>query len=73
MLRHLVELYVTKRIDAVGMFLQIAVMEWPIEDAGATDQMPLLDKTGHLYFRRTQCELLSVYAFLSRIGHRPSL
>jgi hypothetical protein len=73
MLRHLVELYVTKRIDAVGMFMQIAVMERPIEDSGDIDETPLLDEAGHLYFRRTQCELLSVYASLARIGHRPDL
>jgi hypothetical protein len=28
--------------------------------------LPLLDKDGHLYFRRTQCELLSVNAALAR-------
>jgi hypothetical protein len=66
MLGHLVELYVTKRIDAVGMFMQIAVSDWPMESAGVMDETPLLDQGGRLYFRRTQCELLSVYASLAR-------
>src|ERR1700722_14427788 len=65
MLRHLVELYVTKRIDTVAMSMKIAVERQTIIDTSAdAELLPLLDKDGHLYFRRTQCELLSVHAAL---------
>ena len=67
MLRHLVELYVTKRIDTVAMSMKIAVERQPfIDTSGDSELLPLLDKDGHLYFRRTQCELLSVHAALAR-------
>jgi hypothetical protein len=67
MLRHLVELYVTKRIDAVVMSMKIAVVRQIIPDAGPDSELlPVLDSDGRLYFRRTQCELLSVQASL---GH----
>jgi hypothetical protein len=67
MLRRLVELYVTKRIDTVMMSMKIAVDRQAIIDASADSElMPLLSKDEHLYFRRTHCELLSVHAFL---GH----
>ena len=66
MLRHLVELYVTKRIDTVAMSMKIAVERQPFIDTSADSELlPLLDKDGHLYFRRTQCELLSVNAALA--------
>jgi hypothetical protein len=66
MLRHLVELYVTKRIDTVAMSMRIAVERQAIIDTSAdTELLPLLDNDGHLYFRRTQCELLSVHAALA--------
>ena len=66
MLRHLVELYVTKRIDTVIMSMKIAVTRQPMVDAGrGSDLLPLLDRDGRLYFRRTQCELLSVQASLA--------
>ena len=66
MLRHLVELYVTKRIDKVAMFMQIAVIGELIANADASPEiLPLLDQTGHLYFRHTQCELLSVFTSLA--------
>jgi hypothetical protein len=66
MLRHLVELYVTKRIDTVIMSMKIAVVRQPIVDAGlGSELLPLLDNDGRLYFRRTQCELLSVQASLA--------
>jgi hypothetical protein len=65
MLRHLVELYVTKRIDTVAISMKIAVERQTIIDTSADSELlPLLDKDGHLYFRRTQCELLSVNAAL---------
>jgi hypothetical protein len=67
MLRHLVELYVTKRIDNVAMFMQIAVITEPFANIGVSPEiLPLLDQTGHLYFRHTQCELLSVFTSLAR-------
>jgi hypothetical protein len=66
MLRHLVELYVTKRIDTVIMSMKIAVTRQPMGDAGyGSELLPLLDKDGRLYFRRMQCELLSVRASLT--------
>jgi hypothetical protein len=66
MLRHLVELYVTKRIDTVIMSMKIAVERQAVIDTSADSELlPLLDKDGHLYFRRTQCELLSVHASLA--------
>src|ERR1700689_1321672 len=66
MLRHLVELYVTKRIDTAIMSMKIAITRQPIGDNGAGSQrLPLLDRDGRLYFRRTQCELLSVQASLA--------
>jgi hypothetical protein len=66
MLRHLVELYVTKRIDTVIMSMKIEIVRQIIADADTDSELlPLLDKDGHLYFRRTQCELLSVQASLA--------
>ena len=66
MLRHLVELYVTKRIDTVVMSMKIAVERQTVVVASQDSELlPLLDKDGHLYFRRTQCELLSVHASLA--------
>jgi hypothetical protein len=66
MLRHLVELYVTKRIDTVIMSMKIAVVRQPIVDASSgSELLPLLDNDGRLYFRRAQCELLSVHASLA--------
>ena len=71
MLRHLVELYVTKRIDTVIMSMKIAVTRQPIADkSSGFDLLPLLDQNGRLYFRHTQCELLSVHASLAH--ERPS-
>jgi hypothetical protein len=65
MLRHLVELYVTKRIDTVVMSMKIAIVRQIIADPGPDSELlPVLDKDGRLYFRRTQCELLSVQASL---------
>jgi hypothetical protein len=67
MLRHLVELYVTKRIDTVIMSMKIAVVQQPTIDTSLdSDLLPLLDQDERLYFRRTQCELLSVHASLAR-------
>ncbi len=63
MLRHLVELYVTKRIDTVTISMKIEIERQIIADAGPAGS-PILDSGGRLYFRRTQCELLSVQAFL---------
>jgi hypothetical protein len=65
MLRHLVELYITKRIDTVMMSMKIAITRQPIGGAGLGSDLPLLDRDGRLYFRRTQCELLSVQASLA--------
>jgi hypothetical protein len=66
MLRRLVELYVTKRIDTIIMSVKIAVERQAVIDTSADSELlPLLDKDGHLYFRRTQCELLSVHASLA--------
>jgi len=67
MLRHLVELYVTKRIDTVIMSMKIAVERQTIVEASSdSGLLPILDNSGRLYFRRTQCELLSVHASLAR-------
>ena len=65
MLRHLVELYLTKRIDTVIMSMKIAITRQLIGGAGPVSELPLLDRDGRLYFRRTQCELLSVQASLA--------
>jgi hypothetical protein len=65
MLRHLVELYLTKRIDTVLMSMKIAITRQPIGSAIPGSDLPLLDRDGRLYFRRTQCELLSVQASLA--------
>ena len=76
MLRHLVELYLTKRIDTVTMSMKIAVTRQPIADRSAGfELLPLLDHNGRLYFRGTQSELLSVRASLSheRPAGSPSL
>jgi hypothetical protein len=74
MLGHLVELYVSKRIDTVIMSMKIAVSRQPIGGRGSgSELLPLLDKDGRLYFRRTQCELLSVQASLAdESASRPS-
>ena len=76
LLRHLVELYVTKRIDTVTMSMKIAVTRQPIADRSSSfELLPLLDQKGRLYFRGTQSELLSVRASLAheRPRGRPSL
>src|ERR1700733_11699943 len=70
MLRHLVELYLTKRIDTVIMSMKIAITRQPIGSVGPGSDLPLLNRDGRLYFRRTQCELLSVQASLA--NERPS-
>jgi hypothetical protein len=75
MLRHLVELYVTKRIDTVTMSMKIAITRQLVGDGAAgSERLPLLDRDGRLYFRRTQCELLSVQASLAdeSLSGRPS-
>ena len=55
MLRHLVELYVTKRIDTVIMSMKIEIVRQIMADAGPESELlPVLDKDGRLYFRRTQ-------------------
>jgi hypothetical protein len=67
MLRHLVELYVTKRIDTVIMSMKIAIVQQIIVNASPdAELLPVLDRDGRLYFRRAQCELLSVQASLVR-------
>jgi hypothetical protein len=66
MLRHLVELYVTKRIDTVIMSMKIAVvLETIVDTSPDSELLPILDRDGRLYFRRTHCELLSVHASLA--------
>jgi hypothetical protein len=66
MLRHLVELFVTKRIDTVIMSMKIAVSRQTMVDtAPGFELLPILDMDQRLYFRRTQCELLSVHASLA--------
>ena len=67
LLRHLTELFVTKRIDNVQMAMLIAVIGSRSEtlDDGE-DRFPLLGKSEHLFFRRVQCELLSVYTSLGK-------
>jgi hypothetical protein len=66
MLRHLVELYVTKRIDTIIMSMKIAVTRQPMADSGpGSELLPVLDTDQRLFFRRTQCELLSVHASLA--------
>jgi len=71
MLRHLVELYVTKRIDTVIISMKIAIVrQSAIDQNEKSELLPLLDKDEHLYFRRTECELLSVHASLARERNR---
>jgi hypothetical protein len=65
MLRHLVELYITKRIDTVIMSMKIAITRQLIGGPGLSSDLPLLNRDGRLFFRRTQCELLSVQASLA--------
>ena len=66
MLRHLVELYVTKRIDTVMMSMKIEVERQAFIEMNANSELlPVLDDQGRLYFRRTHCELLSVRASLA--------
>jgi hypothetical protein len=78
MLRHLVELYVTKRVNTVTISMKIAIVRQITADMSSDSELlPLLDKDGLLYFRRTQCELLSVQTSLvhdgawSQSGKRP--
>jgi hypothetical protein len=67
MLRHLVELYVTKRIDTVIISMKIVIEQHVILDTGPNSHLlPVLDSEGRLYFRRTECELLAVQASLAR-------
>lgn len=69
MLRHLVELFVTKRIDSVKLSLQLRTFKDRIGniEMPSPDGFPLLSEAGHLYFRRSQCELLSVYASMGKL------
>jgi hypothetical protein len=47
------------------MSMKIAITRQPVVDRNpGSERLPLLDPDGHLYFRRTQCELLSVRASL---------
>ncbi len=73
MLRHLVELFVTKRIDFVKLSLQLRTFKDRIGnfEMASPDGFPLLSEAGHLYFRRSQCELLSVYASMGTHPARP--
>lgn len=67
MLGHLVELYVTKRIDTVMISMKIAIEQRVIIDTDPNSHLlPALDGEGRLYFRRTECELLAVQASLAR-------
>ena len=67
LLRHLVELFVTKRIDEVQLSVQIAVAGGhPSKLEVASDGLPLLGEAGRLHFRRSRCELLSVYTSLAK-------
>lgn len=66
-LRQLVELYLTKRIDTVVISMKIAIEREIILDSDpSSDLLPVLDNDGRLYFRRTECELLAVQASLAR-------
>jgi hypothetical protein len=63
--RHLIELYVTKRIDKVLLSMQIAVAGNHSANLNASsDVFPLLNEAENLLFRRVQCDLLSVYTSL---------
>lgn len=65
-LRHMVELYLTKRIDTVRMSMKIAIEREIIIDFDPNSELlPVLDGDGRLYFRRTECELLAVQASLA--------
>lgn len=65
-LRHMVELYLTKRIDTVRMSMKIAIEREIIIDSDPNSELlPVLDGDGRLYFRRTECELLAVQASLA--------
>ncbi len=69
LLRHLVELYVTKRVNTVTISMKIAIVRQISADRGSDSELlPLLDRDGRLYFRRTQCELLSVQTSLVHDG-----
>ena len=66
-LRHMVELYLTKRIDTVRTSMKIAIEREIIIDSDQNSELlPVLDGDGRLYFRRTECELLAVQASLAR-------
>jgi hypothetical protein len=65
--RHLVELYVTKRINQIQLSIQIAVSGDDVDNLqGLPEGFPLLGEADHLYFRRSHCELLSVYTSLGK-------
>jgi hypothetical protein len=64
--RHLTELYVTKRIDNVKLSVQMAVTGNHVEDDSQPEGFPLLSEAERLYFRRVQCELLSVYTSIGK-------
>jgi hypothetical protein len=49
MLRHLVKLCVTRRIDTIAMSMKIAVEQQAFIDTSADSELlPLLDKDGHI-------------------------
>jgi hypothetical protein len=67
LLRRLIELYVTKRIDRVQLHTQIAVVGEEMGNFdGFPEGFPLLGDADHLYFRRAQCGLLSVITSLRK-------
>lgn len=67
LLRRLIELYVTKRIDKVQLATQIAVVgDQSGNISGIPEAFPLLGEAEHLFFRRVQCQLLSVYTSIGK-------
>jgi hypothetical protein len=65
LLRRLIELYVTKRIDRVKLYTKIAVIREEIGSLdGFPEGFPLLGDADLLYFRHRQCGLFSVITSL---------
>jgi hypothetical protein len=63
--RRLIELYVSKRIDAVQLAMRLTIYGRNAEaEPGLSDRFLLLVEQEHRFSRRAQCELLSVYTSL---------
>jgi hypothetical protein len=62
-LRHIIEFFVTKRIDNIRLSIQVSVLKDQLTGlAFSSEQIPLPSGPDHLSALHTRCRLMSVYA-----------